>query len=101
MFHAEAPDIIDEASNQLKAQVADSTQYKTFLSSRPATSENKAVQMVIALCNQTGILSSSMIARLTAVGVRSHIVHLSSADALPDLAEAKKAGTDLSWLFHF
>lgn len=35
MFHAEAPDVLQEASEKLKTLIADPTQYQTFLNSRP------------------------------------------------------------------
>jgi allantoinase len=54
------------------------TQYTTFLASRPRAAENEAVALMIKLGRE--------------FGTRIHIVHHSSADALPMLLEAKTAG---------
>lgn len=60
----------------------DPRRYATYLASRPASWEVAAVRRMIALCREYG----------TAV----HIVHLSAADALPDLAEAKREGLPIT-----
>ena len=52
--------------------------YGSFLSSRPKAWENAAIDLMIRLCRETGC--------------RVHIVHLSSADALPALRKAKDEG---------
>lgn len=51
--------------------------------------ENKAIELVVSLCRETG--------------VRCHIVHLSSAEALPIIEKAKKDGVPLSveTCFHY
>jgi allantoinase len=54
------------------------TQYATFLASRPRAAENEAVALMIKLGRE--------------LGTRIHIVHHSSADALPILHDAKAAG---------
>jgi allantoinase len=54
------------------------TRYTTFLASRPRAAENEAVALMIKLGRE--------------FGTRIHIVHHSSADALPMLLEAKTAG---------
>jgi allantoinase len=54
------------------------TQYATFLASRPRAAENEAVALMIKLGRE--------------LGTRIHIVHHSSADALPMLHDAKAAG---------
>ncbi|HEY9723884.1 MAG TPA: allantoinase AllB, partial [Oscillatoriaceae cyanobacterium] len=56
--------------------------YATFLASRPPSFEVAAVRKVIALCRETGC--------------RVHIVHLSAAEALEDIAQAKREGLPLS-----
>ncbi len=56
--------------------------YGTFLASRPASWEVEAIRLMIRLCRETGC--------------RVHIVHLSAADALHDLAEAKREGLPIS-----
>lgn len=58
------------------------TQYKTFLASRPRAAEDEAVALMIKLAGE--------------FGARVHIVHHSSADALPMLRKAKEAGLKLT-----
>ncbi len=56
--------------------------YKTFLESRPRAAENEAVGLMIRLGEE--------------FGARIHIVHHSSADALPLLREARAAGVSIT-----
>jgi allantoinase len=56
--------------------------YRDYLASRPAAWENDAIRMLIALCRETGC--------------RTHIVHLSSAEALPLLRAARAEGLPLT-----
>jgi len=56
----------------------DPRRYETFLRSRPREAENEAVALMLRLCRETG--------------ARVHVVHHSSADALPMLREAKDEG---------
>jgi allantoinase len=56
--------------------------YMSYLNSRPKEWENKAIEMMIELCRETG--------------AKVHIVHLSSAEALPMIAAAKKEGLNLT-----
>lgn len=56
--------------------------YKTFLESRPRAAENDAVQLMIKLGRE--------------FGTRIHIVHHSSADALPMLREARATGVSIT-----
>lgn len=58
------------------------TAYKTFLESRPREAENEAVELMLRLSQE--------------FGTRVHIVHHSSADALPLLAEAKRKGLNIT-----
>ncbi|HEV2828051.1 MAG TPA: allantoinase AllB [Pyrinomonadaceae bacterium] len=58
------------------------TRYETFLASRPRAAENEAVALMIKL--------------MTEFGSRVHIVHHSSADALPMLRDAKIAGLHIT-----
>ena len=58
------------------------TRYATFLASRPRAAENEAVALMIKLSQE--------------FGTRVHIVHHSSADALPMLREAKAAGMNVT-----
>lgn len=56
----------------------DAKSYSDYLGSRPARWEVDAVALAARLCEETGC--------------RTHIVHLSAAEALPTVAKAKKAG---------
>jgi len=58
------------------------TKYATFLASRPRAAEDEAVALMIKLGRE--------------FGTRVHIVHHSSADALPMLREAKTAGLKIT-----
>jgi allantoinase len=79
IVHAEVPGPI-EACCQTPG--AASTDYQTFLQSRPRAAENEAVALMIKLSRETGC--------------RIHIVHHSSADALSDLRQAKDAGLPIT-----
>ena len=76
IVHAEVPEPIDEALAE--ESDADPRRYETFLKSRPREAEDRAVALVIRLSRETG--------------ARVHIVHHSSADALPLLREARQEG---------
>lgn len=52
--------------------------YHAYLASRPRDWENRAVRLLVRLARETGC--------------RVHIVHLSSSDALEDIASAKREG---------
>jgi allantoinase len=58
------------------------TSYATFLASRPRAAENEAVELMIRLGRE--------------FGTRIHIVHHSSADALPMLRDARAAGIKIT-----
>ncbi|MGM0930556.1 MAG: allantoinase AllB [Actinomycetota bacterium] len=76
LVHAEDAATIDRAPHPA------GTSYASFLASRPGSAETLAIAEVIDLARSTG--------------ARVHIVHLSSADALAEIAEAKAAGTRLT-----
>jgi allantoinase len=86
MFHAEK-DLPEPApeDEHLSPQ-----RYDTFLASRPPTSESAAIQLVSDLSAKYPDL-------------RTHIVHLSAADALPILQQAKNKGCLLTaeTCFHY
>lgn len=84
MFHAELEDTVE------KGDRSDPRQYSTFLASRPQKLETNAISLVIKL--QTRFPN-----------VRCHIVHLSAADSLPLIREAKAAGLPLTveTCFHY
>lgn len=57
---------------------ADPRKFSSYLASRPPSMEVRAIRLMIDLCRRTGC--------------RTHIVHLSAADALPDIEKAKAEG---------
>jgi allantoinase len=56
--------------------------YRSFVESRPPSAETRAIAALLAAARQTGC--------------RVHIVHLSAADALPLIAEAKAGGLPIT-----
>ena len=80
LVHAELSGPIDAAAAELANN--DPRTYETFLRSRPPAAENEAIAMMIRLCRETGC--------------RVHIVHLSSAEALPMLRNAKAEGLPIT-----
>jgi allantoinase len=60
----------------------DARAYRSYLASRPRRWEDEAIRMMIALCR--------------AHRCRVHIVHLSSSDALADIARARQEGLPFS-----
>src|SRR4029079_1879012 len=56
--------------------------YRSFLESRPRVAENEAIELMIRLSRE--------------FDTRVHIVHLSSADAIPMLREAQAAGVKIT-----
>jgi allantoinase len=77
IVHAEDPEVLARA----EAHAAHGD-YAGFLASRPDTAEISAIENVIAAVRATG--------------VRAHILHLSSAQALPMIAAAKADGLPLT-----
>ena len=63
-------------------EVEITNEYSSFLRSRPRSFENNAIQHILTLTEMTGC--------------RSHIVHLSSSDALPLLKQARKKSIPIS-----
>ncbi len=61
---------------------ADRRSYAHYLASRPRVWEHDAIRLMITLCRETGC--------------RVHVVHLSSADALPMIAQARAEGLPLT-----
>jgi allantoinase len=76
IVHAEDPEVI------AAHDTPHAPRYTDFLGSRPPAAENTAIETVIAAARETGC--------------RVHIVHLSSAEALPALAEARAEGVRIS-----
>jgi allantoinase len=77
IVHAEDPGVLADAEPH-----AAPGHYEGFLASRPDTAEISAIQNVIDAVRTTG--------------VRAHILHLSSARALPILAAAKAEGLPIT-----
>ncbi|ROS74597.1 allantoinase AllB [Cellulomonas sp. PhB143] len=76
IVHAEDAETIDAAPQPHGAAYAD------FLASRPRDAENRAIRAVIEAARRTG--------------ARAHILHLSSSDALPEIAAARAEGVRLT-----
>ncbi|MGB2621150.1 MAG: allantoinase AllB [Candidatus Acidiferrum sp.] len=76
LVHAELPAPIDSATARLSA--ADWSLYETYLQSRPEEAELSAIRLLLSLCREFHF--------------RLHIVHLSAAQALPELRAARLAG---------
>uniref|UniRef100_H3AEL7 allantoinase n=1 Tax=Latimeria chalumnae TaxID=7897 RepID=H3AEL7_LATCH len=76
LFHAE------KELHSSKSKPSDPCEYKTFLDSRPDEMEVEAIWTVSELCLR--------------YNVRCHIVHLSSAKALPIIEKARQAGAPLT-----
>jgi allantoinase len=82
IVHAELPAPIEAAlAREARAQ-NDPRSYATFLRTRPREAEDAAVELLIRLSRETG--------------ARVHVVHHSSADALPLLREAKADGVRIT-----
>ncbi|HEX6651013.1 MAG TPA: allantoinase AllB [Pyrinomonadaceae bacterium] len=75
IVHAELP-------GPIKTQIDRAESYQSFLRSRPRAAENEAVALMIRLSRE--------------FGTRVHIVHLSSADAVPLLRSAQAEGVKIS-----
>jgi allantoinase len=75
IVHAEDGHLLDE-------RALHGPSYAGFLASRPKESEEAAIDLVLARARETG--------------GRAHIVHLSSAGAVPALRSARAAGVDVT-----
>jgi allantoinase len=82
LVHAELAPAIDAATAHLNATGADWRSYATYLASRPDQAELDAIAMLIELCRTYRF--------------RLHIVHLSTALALPMIRAAKAEGLPLT-----
>jgi allantoinase len=83
IVHAEVPGPIEGACCQISDENGEAARtYETFLRSRPRAAENEAVELMIRLSGETGC--------------RIHVVHHSSADALPRLRAAKASGIPIT-----
>jgi allantoinase len=77
LVHAEWPQVLIDIDPS-----KDPRDYETWLSSRPPGSEQAAIDLLVRLGRKHG--------------ARIHAVHLASADALPSLGAARRAGVDIS-----
>lgn len=75
LVHAELPGPIARAA---ATSVADPRRYAGYLDSRPRQAELDAIDLILGLCRETGC--------------HVHIVHLSAADALDRLRDARRPG---------
>jgi allantoinase len=80
--HAEVSGPIDAALAREAETRSDPRAYATFLRTRPREAEERAVELLIRLSRETG--------------ARGHVVHHSSADALPALRAAKAEGVPVT-----
>lgn len=76
IVHAEDPGVLEGAPP------AAGRDYASFLASRPDTAENEAIARVIDVARTTG--------------THAHVLHLSSASALPLIAQARAEGVPLT-----
>ena len=76
IVHAEDPGLLESAP------AASGPEYASFLASRPDEAEHEAIRLVIETARETG--------------TRSHILHLSTATALPMIEKAKADGVPLT-----
>ena len=88
LVHAELPGPIDAAVAHIAARAGiagmapDSRRYATYLATRPREAENEAIALTFELCR--------------ASGARTHIVHLSAAEALTPLSHARATGVPVT-----
>lgn len=79
LVHAELPGPLAAAGTApADASDADPRRYASWLAARPAAAEVAAIELLVRLCRETG--------------ARVHVVHVSSAEALPVLAAARADG---------
>jgi allantoinase len=81
LVHAELPGPIEEAAKKQPIN-ASPRRYATWLASRPRSAENEAIALLLHLGRE--------------LGASIHVVHLSSAEAIPLLRQAKLEGLRLS-----
>ncbi len=82
LVHAELPAPIEEARTALETEQADWRSYRTYLRSRPENAELQAISLMINLCRE--------------YSCPIHIVHLGTASALQQLANARAQGLPLT-----
>jgi allantoinase len=82
LAHAEVAGPVDTATKKLHERGADWRKYSTYLASRPDAAEVDAIALMIQLAEE--------------FSTPVHIVHLSSAAALPMLAAARQRGVPIT-----
>jgi allantoinase len=82
LVHAELASPVDQATRTLNASNADWRKYSTYLASRPDAAEVEAIALLIRLAEE--------------FRTPIHVVHLSSARALPMLADARARGLPIT-----
>ncbi len=82
LAHAEVAGPVDAATERLNAAGSDWRKYATYLASRPDDAELQAIALLIRLAEE--------------FATPIHIVHLSSAQALPMLAAARGRGVPVT-----
>ncbi len=82
LAHAELPEVLDHALEMECAVCFEERTYRCYLCTRPPEAEHQAIAMLLGLARESG--------------ARVHVVHLASAQALPALAEARRAGLPVS-----
>jgi len=82
LAHAEVAGPVNAATDALNAAGADWRKYSTYLDSRPDAAEVEAIELLIQLADE--------------FETPIHIVHLSSAKALPLLAKARSQGVPIT-----
>ena len=80
LVHAEMPGPLEAAERAVAGR--DPCAYATYLDSRPRAAEDEAIAMVIDLCRKHK--------------AKAHIVHLSSASALPMIRAAQQDGVQIT-----
>ncbi|RAV31528.1 allantoinase AllB [Corynebacterium heidelbergense] len=82
IVHAEDPGVINEAEQAQQEAGGITEVYRTFELSRPDSAETAAIRTVIEAAEATGC--------------RAHILHLSSAQSLPIIRDAKNRGVRIT-----
>jgi len=82
LAHAEVAEPVEKATTALHAAHAMFSTYANYLASRPGAAETDAIALLLRLAEE--------------FEVHVHIVHLSSAEAIPMLAEARARGVPVT-----
>jgi allantoinase len=85
LVHAESPRLIADSGSRnadSRGPIYTPQSYATYLATRPPEAEVEAVRMMIRLAEE--------------FRVRTHIVHVSAAEAVDEIARARAAGTPLT-----